>query len=140
MKEIYSPGTPQVDGAALEAHVQAVAEQFAQAGRILIVPPDFTRCYSMAGEITKLLYRFFAPRAEVKIIPALGTHMPMDDRERLAFFGDIPSDCFLTHRWYSDTVRLGAIPGSVTAEISGGLYREPIAVELNNCFRRAALM
>lgn len=131
MKEIYSPGTPQVDGAALEAHVQAVAEQFAQAGRILIVPPDFTRCYSMAGEITKLLYRFFAPRAEVKIIPALGTHMPMDDRERLAFFGDIPSDCFLTHRWYSDTVRLGAIPSSVTAEISGGLYREPIAVELN---------
>lgn len=58
MKEIYSPGTPQVDGAALEAHVQAVAEQFAQAGQILIVPPDFTRCYSMAGEITKLLYRF----------------------------------------------------------------------------------
>ena len=72
MKEIYTPGMPEVDWAALEAHVRTVAEQFPDARRVLIVPPDFTRCYSMAGEITKLLYGFFASRAEVKIIPALG--------------------------------------------------------------------
>lgn len=60
MKEIYTPGMPEVDGAALEAHVRTVAEQFPDARRVLIVPPDFTRCYSMAGEITKLLYGFFA--------------------------------------------------------------------------------
>ena len=59
MKEIYTPGMPEVDGAALEAHVRTVAEQFTDARRVLIVPPDFTRCYSMAGEITKLLYGFF---------------------------------------------------------------------------------
>ena len=132
MKEIYTPGMPEVDGAALEAHVRTVAEQFPDARRVLIVPPDFTRCYSMAGEITKLLYGFFASRAEVKIIPALGTHMPMDDRERQLFFGGIPASCFLVHRWFADTVRLGEIPGSVTAEISRGKYCEPVAVELNS--------
>lgn len=131
MNEIYTADIPQVDSLSLEAHVLAVAEQFSEARKVLIVPPDFTRCYSMAGEITKLLYSFFAPRAEVTIIPALGTHMPMDSSERETFFGSIPASCFLVHRWHSDTVRLGEVPCNVTAEISKGLYCEPVAVELN---------
>ena len=58
--------------------------------------------------------------------------MPMDDRERQLFFGGIPASCFLVHRWFADTIRLGEIPGNVTAEISRGKYCEPVAVELNS--------
>ncbi|MGM9522695.1 MAG: lactate racemase domain-containing protein [Oscillospiraceae bacterium] len=133
MKEIYTKAPAGISQGDLAQHVHSVAEQFRGAKRVLIVPPDFTRCYSMAGEITKLLYRELSPSALVHIIPALGTHMPMDTEERHKFFGeDIPEDCYIIHRWQSDTVTLGYVPASVTGEISGGLYSEPIEVELNH--------
>jgi len=49
--------------------------------KVLIIPPDFTRCYSMAGEITQVLYRKLSPSFQVDIMPALGTHMAMEEEE-----------------------------------------------------------
>ncbi|WP_010241663.1 hypothetical protein [Clostridium arbusti] len=36
--------------------------------KILIMPPDFTRCYSMAGDITQILYHKLSPSCHVDII------------------------------------------------------------------------
>ncbi|WP_233572674.1 lactate racemase domain-containing protein [Fretibacterium sp. OH1220_COT-178] len=100
--------------------------------KVLIIPPDFTRFHSMAGEITGLLWRELKGHATVHVMPALGTHMEMSDGERLKMFGPhIPKACFLTHRWQTDTVSIGRVPADVTEEISGGLFATDIEVEVN---------
>ena len=133
MTEEYLEKQEGIDGGELREHVRQVASQFPGVRRVLIVPPDFTRAHSMAGEITKLLYAHFSPTAQVHVIPALGTHMPLSREERLRFFGDsIPEDCFLVHNYQTDTVTIGTIPSSVPGEISGGLYSPEIPVEVNH--------
>ena len=133
MNEIYTQSPSGIGADALAAHVAAVASQFPDAKSVLIIPPDFTRFHSMAGEITKLLYREFSSRSVVRIIPALGTHMPVSEEERLRMFGDeIPPSCFLIHHWQTDTVQLGQIPAEETRRISGGLYSEAVEVEVNH--------
>ena len=58
--------------------------------RVLLIPPDGTRAHSFAGPITALLYRLLQP-AEVKVLPALGTHVPMTREEKQRMFGhEIP--------------------------------------------------
>ena len=50
--------------------------------RVLIIPPDFTRFHSNAGFITEALYGMLAARgAEVDIMPALGTHVPVTEAQ-----------------------------------------------------------
>ncbi|MBE5996035.1 MAG: DUF2088 domain-containing protein [Lachnospiraceae bacterium] len=102
--------------------------------KVLILPPDLTRCYSFAGEITKVLWKELVPKGvHVDIMPALGTHMELTAEEKLAFFGDeIPEEAFLVHHWATDTVKLGAVPAEVCKEASGGLFDEEIEVEVNH--------
>lgn len=99
---------------------------------ILIIPPDFTRCYSMAGDITQILYDKFSPLYHVDIMPAVGTHMKMSEDEIKTMFGNkIPRDIFIDHDWRKDTVSLGVIPKKFISELSGGLFNEDINVEVN---------
>ena len=59
--------------------------------KALLIPPDFTRFHSNAGFITNVYYHTLMERgAEVDILPALGTHVPVTEREAAAMFGDIP--------------------------------------------------
>lgn len=100
--------------------------------KVLIIPPDFTRCYSMAGDITQILHRKLSPYYQVDIMPALGTHMAMDQEEIDKMFGkEIPRDAFLVHEWRKDTVSLGKVPKEFVSEISQGLFIEDIEVEVN---------
>ena len=100
--------------------------------RVLILPPDFTRFHSGAGFITNVYYHALRERgAEVDILPTLGTHAPMTDAELTAMFGDIPHERFFVHDWRHDVVKLGEIPASYVSEITEGLWREPVPVEVN---------
>jgi nickel-dependent lactate racemase len=100
--------------------------------KILIIPPDYTRCYSLSGEITQILYRRLSPYYHIDIMPALGTHMGMDDEELDKMFGnEIPRDVFLVHDWRKDTISLGKVPKEFIGEISDGLFVEDIEVEVN---------
>ncbi len=100
--------------------------------KVLIIPPDFTRCYSMAGEITQVLYRKLSPSYHVDIMPALGTHMAMEEEELDKMFGkEIPRDAFLIHDWRKDTVSLGIVPKEFVNKVSEGLFNEDIDVEVN---------
>lgn len=117
----------------LEAQIDRLLEQWPGVKKVLIIPPDYTRCYSYAGEITQILYRKLSPGAVVHVMPALGTHMPLSDEEHDKFFGDtVPKDAIIVHHWQTDTVRLGFVPAEVCSEISGGLFPEQIDVEVNH--------
>lgn len=98
--------------------------------KVLLVPPDGTRAHSMAGPITNLLYHLLQP-AEVKVLPALGTHVPMTTEEKRRLFGDLPSEVYLDHLWRTDVTEVGTIPRSFIQRISEGLVDYPITVEVN---------
>jgi nickel-dependent lactate racemase len=99
--------------------------------KVLLIPPDGTRGHSMAGPITTILYRLLQP-AEVKVLPALGTHAPMTPEEIRRIFGEeLPLDVFIAHKWRTDVTRVGVVPGSFVAEASEGLVDFSIAVEIN---------
>ncbi len=100
--------------------------------KVLIIPPDFTRMYSGAGKITAIYYDLLKDTCQVDIMPALGTHVPMTEGEWKAFFGDgVPFDRMLVHNWRTDVVKLGEVPAEYVTEVSEGLVRTAIDVEVN---------
>lgn len=102
--------------------------------KVLIVPPDFTRFYSMAGKITSMLYEKLKDTCEIDLLPALGTHMPMSEKELNDMFEGIPHDRFFVHDWKNDVVKIGEVPADYISEISEGLVNDPIEVEVNKMF------
>lgn len=100
--------------------------------RVLVVPPDFTRFHSNAGFITNALWHMLSERGvEVDVMPALGTHVPVTEPQWNAMFGDVPFGRMIVHKWRTDVGKLGEIPAEVVSEISEGLWKKPLAVELN---------
>ena len=100
--------------------------------RVLILPPDYTRFHSGAGFITNVYYHALTEMgAEVDILPALGTHVPVTRAQWDAMFGDIPYETMLVHHWRTDVVRLGEVPGDFIADVTDGLWTEPIEAEIN---------
>lgn len=99
--------------------------------RILIIPPDMTRLYSYAGEITSWIYRRLSPDHEIALMPAVGTHAAMRRQELESFFPGIPVECFLSHDWREDTVRIGSVPSNVVEKASCGRYAGEIGIDVN---------
>lgn len=100
--------------------------------RVLLLPPDITRLNSGAGKLTAMYYEALKESCEVKIMPALGTHVPMTREEQTAFFGsEIPEDCFLVHDWRAGVEKIGEVPGEFVKEVSQGLMDSPIDVEVS---------
>jgi nickel-dependent lactate racemase len=99
--------------------------------KTLLVPPDFTRAHSGAGKIVLDYFNKFDGCCD--ILPALGTHRPMTEPERILFFGNIPSDRYINHDWRNDTVVIGHIPADLMASLSNGHMNEAVPVEINRC-------
>lgn len=133
MKELYL--TEELNGVSdgqLNSMLDELVAQYSGIRKALIIPPDYTRCFSYAGIITQKLYSRLQG-VHVDVMPALGTHMAMSEEELNKFFGDVvPRDRIIIHHWQTDTVRLGYVPAEVCAEISGGLFPEQIDVEVNH--------
>ena len=134
MKELYLTEEEKgISGEQLEKMLDDLLVQYPDAKKVLIIPPDYTRCYSYAGEITQLLYKMLSSSAQIDVMPALGTHMAMNEDEMQKFFGDVvPRDRIIVHHWQTDTVCLGYVPAEVCSEISNGLFPEQIDVEVNH--------
>jgi nickel-dependent lactate racemase len=92
---------------------QALAQACVEAGKIssvLLIPPDFTRFSSHTGFLTVLAYRELTKAgAAVTVLPALGTHAPINDNDRERMFPGIPKSLFRVHDWRNDVVELGFI-------------------------------
>lgn len=110
---------------------RAILTQKERLHRALLLPPDFTRFHSGAGKITAYLYHALKDTCQVDIMPALGTHALMTADEIRRMFGEIPPERFLVHNWREDVTQIGEVPAEYVAEISEGMMREAIPVEVN---------
>ena len=115
-----------------QALQESIEKQGKEIKKVLLIPPDYTRSHSGAGLITAIYYDILKDSCQVDIMPALGTHVPVTDEERIEFFGEqIPKDRFFVHNWRTDVVKIGEIPAEFIREVSEGLMDEPIDVEVN---------
>lgn len=98
--------------------------------KVLVIPPDFTRFHSRAGDITTLIWNYY--REKVKdILPALGTHAPMTSQELAEMFRDVPEKLFRIHDWRKDVVTVGTIPGEFVSKITNGAIDYSWPAQLN---------
>ena len=86
---------------------------------MLLLPPDHTRLNSYAGKITEMVYETYKDAWQMDIMPALGTHAPMGEKELSLMFGDkIPRSLFIVHEWRNDVVTMGTASSEFLKEIS----------------------
>ena len=124
MSCLFAQGGPdaQLSAEDLREHMATIAREWcAGAKRVLLIPPDHTRAKSYAGVMARELWSLLEPAARVDVMPALGTHHPMEEAQIRRFFGDvIPLDHFLVHRWDGELDVLGSIDGLEVDRLSGG--------------------
>lgn len=105
-------------------------EKLGKRKKVLIIPPDFTRFHSGAGQITNMAWKYYG-EVVTDILPALGTHFAMTEAEITKMFGDIPLSLFREHDWRNDLITLGEIPAEYLHEISEGKINYPILAQVN---------
>jgi nickel-dependent lactate racemase len=101
---------------------ELLADSLAKLGarqRVLAVPPDQTRLHSGAGELTRYAWQYYGDRLEA-VLPALGTHSPMQAAQIARMYGDMPADLFRVHNWRTDIETLGEVPAEFIREQSEG--------------------
>lgn len=100
--------------------------------KILLLPPDMTRLPSDAGTITQIIYSQWASKAQIDIMPAIGTHFAMTEEELRTMFGnEIPLECFKEHDWKNAVMVLGQVPAEKIKEFSEGALAYPMEVGVN---------
>ncbi|MBQ6373938.1 MAG: DUF2088 domain-containing protein [Clostridia bacterium] len=99
--------------------------------KVLLLVPDYTRFHSNAGKIANTIYHMLEDTCRVDLLEAVGTHFAMTDEQVEHMYGDIPKDRFIVHNWRTDVVKIGQVPADFVAEVSGGVYGEPIDVEVS---------
>ncbi len=87
--------------------------------KVLAIPPDYTRLPSRAGELTEYSWQYFGDKL-TDILPALGTHTPMTDKQISHMFGDTPRSLFREHDWRNDVITLGRVPSEFVKKVSEG--------------------
>ena len=98
--------------------------------KVLVIPPDFTRYHSRAGELTQNCYEYYGERL-TDILPALGTHFKMTDAEIEKMFSGVPLSLFRIHNWRDDVVTVGVVPGEYVKEVSENAVDYPIPIQVN---------
>ncbi|MEM9660165.1 MAG: D-mannonate epimerase, partial [Planctomycetota bacterium] len=111
----------------------ALCEAFHAIGpkqNVVVVPPDYTRKASRAGDLTGMAYRYYGGGLK-DVIPAVGTHDPMTDAEWESMFPDTPHSLMRYHNWRTDVETIGEVPAEFVADATGGVYRQPWPAQLN---------
>jgi len=118
------------------ALLQALAD-IKDSGKVIILPPDITRFHSRAGFFTETASRILGGRLGA-VLPALGTHMAMNDTELSRMFGGTPKDKFLVHDWRNDVTELGRIEADWVEKASNGAVKYDWPVQVNKILRKGA--
>jgi nickel-dependent lactate racemase len=108
-----------MSGEEIRAGLREALAKLGERKRVLVVPPDFTRFHSKAGELTEMAWEFYGD-ALTDVLPALGTHTAMTDSQIATMFGKTPRELFRVHDWRNDIVTLGEVPGEFVREVSEG--------------------
>jgi len=114
----------------LEAGLFEALDKLGARKKVLVVPPDFTRFHSRAGDITSLIYNYYKDGLK-DILPALGTHVPMSDNELAEMFRGVPKELFRIHDWRNDVVTVGTVPGEFVSKITNGALDYSWPAQLN---------
>jgi nickel-dependent lactate racemase len=130
---IYS-GTGSVDThldtAQLRKILVEALDKLGPRNRVLVIPPDFTRFHSHAGLLTQFIWDYYGD-ALVAVLPALGTHSPMTEKQIRDMFGDMPPSLFKAHDWRNDVVTLGTVPPEYVRELTEGKLDFDWPVQVN---------
>jgi nickel-dependent lactate racemase len=129
---LLGKGAPEYafSGEELREAVYAVLDRLGPRRRVLVIPPDFTRLFSRAGEITRYVYDYYGD-ALTDILPALGTHFAMEPGEIERMFPGVPASLFRVHDWRRDVVTVGTVPAEYVKEVSGGAVNYPWPAQVN---------
>jgi nickel-dependent lactate racemase len=111
--------------------IDDMLEKLGKLGRVLILPPDFTRYHSYAGQITSMLYGKLKSSSYIEIMPTLGTHAPISGEELDIMYQNIPHEIFKRHDWKNDIVSIGTIPAEVVKGLTDGLVDFSVNCEIN---------
>jgi nickel-dependent lactate racemase len=106
-------------------------------GKVIILPPDITRFHSRAGFFTETASHILGGRLGA-VLPALGTHMAMNDSELSRMFGSTPKNKFLVHDWRNDVTELGRIEADWVEKASNGAVKYDWPVQVNKILRKGA--
>ena len=128
------------DGIIEWIHAQVPAADF-RGQRVLLIVPDNTRTAPLGALFAGLFGVVGAVAASLDVMVALGTHRAMPEAEiaRLLGMSDVDragkyrNVRLLNHEWDNPAAlhRLGWLTDVETAEISGGLMRERVPVDIN---------
>ena len=118
---LYARGseTDVIDSNDLNAALFTAFEKLGPKKKVLALPPDFTRYHSRAGELTTFAYEYYKGQM-TDILPALGTHFAMTEKEIAKMFPGIPKELFRVHNWRNDLKTLGIVPAEFIKEVSEG--------------------
>lgn len=114
----------------LQKGLNEALEKLGQRDKVIVVPPDFTRFHSRAGELTSFAYQYYQDKVK-DILPALGTHAPMTEAELDEMFVGVPHQLFREHDWRNDVVTVGEVPGEYISEITDGAIDYAWPAQLN---------
>lgn len=94
-------------------------EKLGNKKKVLAIPPDFTRFHSMAGILTKFTFDYYQKNL-TDVLPALGTHFSMTEKEINIMYNGVPKELFRVHNWKKDLSTVGVVPAEFVSEVSEG--------------------
>ena len=101
-----------------------------ESGQVIIIPPDITRLHSRAGFLTEIAAKKLSDRLGA-VLPALGTHTPMNDAEISRMFGITVREKFLVHDWRNGIIELGRIESNFVEKTTEGAVNYDWPVQVN---------
>jgi nickel-dependent lactate racemase len=109
--------------------------------RVLVLTPDATRTCPLPMMIRAIRQVIGEKCAKLDFMVALGTHTPLPEKKLLALYGISPRHReevfgrseFFNHRWDQPETfaRIGWLEEKEVADISGGLLKETVPIDIN---------
>ena len=120
---------------------QGTPRELVEGKRVLVLTPDATRTCPLPMMVAALQETIGPLVRQLDFMVALGSHTPMAEEQILAMYGINPEGKarefartrFLNHRWDvpGTLAPLGEIHAAEIEELTGGLFREAVTVDLN---------
>lgn len=114
----------------LRAGLYEVLDKLGSRKKVIAVPPDITRFHSFAGPLTEYTWEYYKEKL-TDILPAIGTHYPMTEKEIETMYGKTPKSLFRVHDWRTGLSTLGEVPSDYVKEISGNAVDYPIPIQVD---------
>jgi nickel-dependent lactate racemase len=124
---------------AREIFRQGVEQANVSGKRVLLILPDSTRSGPIPLCFRTLADLMLGRVAKLDVLIALGTHIAMDEERLCRHLGITPEERagryreigIYNHDYQSGLTVLGTIPADEIAELSGGMLKEELPVEIN---------